>query len=68
MSPVAMNRPTTKQKPLPLRQAKAALARLVGEGKVRPTGAKFIDLRELTPREKEMAEKVGRARKHAKVI
>jgi hypothetical protein len=61
-----MNRQTTKQKPLSLRQAKTALVRLVGEGKVRAAGAKFIDLRELTPREKEMAEKVGRARKHAK--
>ena len=63
-----MNRPTTKQKALPLRQAKAALARLVGEGKVRPAGTKFIDIRELTPREREMAEKVGKARKHAKVV
>ncbi len=66
MSPAATNRPTTRQKPLPLRRAKAALARLVGEGKVRAAGAKFIDIRELTPREREMAEKMGRARKHSK--
>jgi hypothetical protein len=61
-----MKRPTTPQKPLSLHQAKAALACLVEEGKVRSSGAKFIDIRELTPRERQMTETVGRARKHAK--
>jgi hypothetical protein len=52
--------------PLSLPKAKAALSRLVSEGKVRPAGAKLIDIRELTPRERKYAETLGRARARAR--
>ena len=49
----------TTAQPLPLAEAKAGLARLVKEGKVSAKGAKLIDFRELTERERAHAETLG---------
>jgi hypothetical protein len=46
----------TTAKPLSLAEAKAGLARLVKEGKVSAKGAKLIDFREPTERERAYAE------------
>ena len=53
-------------KPFSTAKAKATLSRLVKEGKVSPVGAKLIDIRELTPRERVQAEVLGQARRRTK--
>lgn len=46
----------TTAKPLPLAERKAGLAALVKDGKVSASGAKLIDFRDLTERERALAE------------
>ena len=56
LSGVMRRQTATTAKPLPLSERKAALAQLVKEGKVSAAGAKLIDFRELTDRERAHAE------------
>jgi hypothetical protein len=68
MSPAAMSRHTAATaKSLSLAARKASVAKIAkGAPSKARAGIALIDFRELTPREKAMAEKLGRARRGAR--